>query len=395
MAFNENRFNMRQLIILLVAFLPLCGFSKGIIFFEGTWQEALEAATKEEKIIFVDAFAEWCGPCKMMAANVFTNSEVGDFYNANFINLKIDMEKPENKEFSTKYPVAAFPTLYYIDFTGKVVQKVTGAQNVEQFINAGKSILNKSDRAEFYAAEYEKGNREPKLVYQYVKTLNRSGQPTLKISNEYLSSQKDLTTPENLKFILEATTSADSRIFDLLVQYRTKIEAVTSKEIVLARIQSACQATLDKAIAFESEDLLKEVQTKMQKHHPDMATAFYIGSEMSFAKLMGDAKRYLKAWEMQLKKVENANFLEQSLQALSLVQTFPKDAACTSTGEKVAKKAALAGNTTLVYLNYAAVLNKLGKLEEAKSVAQDALQKAQQSNNQNEIKTIERFLEGL
>ncbi|NJL76200.1 MAG: DUF255 domain-containing protein [Saprospiraceae bacterium] len=350
--------------ILLVA--PVCLFSKGIQFFEGTWQEALALAAKEEKVIFIDAFAEWCGPCKRMAANVFTDSEVGDFYNANFINMKIDMEKPENEAFSKQYPVAAFPTLYYIDFTGEVVQKITGAQDVMQFINSGKAVLNKFDRTDFYAAEYNKGSRDPQLVFQYVKALNRAGQPSLKISNDYLQTQKDLTTPQNLKFILEATTTADSRIFGLLVQYRSKIEAVTSKEAVQSRIQTACQATLDKAIAFESEDLLQEAQSNMQKHHPAAASNFYLESEMAFAKLIQDAKRYLKAWENYLKKVADENAQEQSLQALSLAQAFPKDSNCLVAAEKTAKKAATSEDAFLFQFNYAYILKQVGKTEEAK-----------------------------
>ena len=70
--------------------------AQGIEFFHGTWAEALEKAKSEERLIFVDAFAAWCGPCKRMAAQTFPDPKAGEFFNANFINLKIDMEKPEN-----------------------------------------------------------------------------------------------------------------------------------------------------------------------------------------------------------------------------------------------------------------------------------------------------------
>ena len=115
--------------------------AQGIDFFEGTWEEALEKARMEQKVIFVDAYATWCGPCKRMAKNVFTNSEVGAFYNSNFINMKLDMEQEEGMEFRQKYPVQAFPTLYYIDYTGEVVQQVRGAQQKDGFIQLGRNAL--------------------------------------------------------------------------------------------------------------------------------------------------------------------------------------------------------------------------------------------------------------
>ena len=155
---------------------------QGMEFFHGTWAEALEEAKKQDRIIFVDAFAVWCGPCKMMAQNVFPDEKVGAFYNRNFINLKLDMEKGEGLEFRKTYPVAAFPTLFYIDAEGKVVQQVRGAQDVNGFLELGKKVMAKADRSGQYAAEYEKGNRDPELVLKYVQALNKAGKPSLQIS---------------------------------------------------------------------------------------------------------------------------------------------------------------------------------------------------------------------
>ena len=84
--------------------------AQGIEFFHGTWQEAVEEAKKQDKILFVDGFTVWCGPCKRMSANVFPNDKVGEFYNKNFINVKVDMESGD-QDFRRKYPATAYPTL--------------------------------------------------------------------------------------------------------------------------------------------------------------------------------------------------------------------------------------------------------------------------------------------
>jgi thiol:disulfide interchange protein len=114
---------------------------KGINFFQGTWNEALAAAKKEKKLIFVDAYAVWCGPCKYMSNNVFPDAAVGEYFNKYFISYKFDMEKGEGPEFSDKYKVTAYPTLLFINATGEVVYREMGARDANGFIKLGESAL--------------------------------------------------------------------------------------------------------------------------------------------------------------------------------------------------------------------------------------------------------------
>ena len=55
-----------------------------INFIDNDFDKALTKAKDQEKIIFIDAYTTWCGPCKMMDREVFTDSAIGDFYNENF-----------------------------------------------------------------------------------------------------------------------------------------------------------------------------------------------------------------------------------------------------------------------------------------------------------------------
>ena len=57
------------------------------------WKKVIKKAKKEKKLIFVDCYTSWCGPCKMLAKDVFTRDEVADYFNANFVCAKYDMEK--------------------------------------------------------------------------------------------------------------------------------------------------------------------------------------------------------------------------------------------------------------------------------------------------------------
>lgn len=67
--------------------------NRSIRFEPKDWKKAVEKARKENKLIFLDCHTSWCGPCKNLAANIFTKDAVADFYNQNFINVDMDMEK--------------------------------------------------------------------------------------------------------------------------------------------------------------------------------------------------------------------------------------------------------------------------------------------------------------
>lgn len=117
--------------------------AEGIQFFEGDWQAALEKAKKEKKLIFMDAYASWCGPCKMMARGTFTKKDVGEFFNANFINVKMDMEKhAEGRRLSNKYQLQAYPTLYFINGDEELVLQEIGYQKPGQLLAIGKKVVN-------------------------------------------------------------------------------------------------------------------------------------------------------------------------------------------------------------------------------------------------------------
>ena len=113
----------------------------GITFSTVSFQEALKLAKKEKKNIFLDAYASWCGPCKMLKRNVFSQQPVGEFFNKNFINLAIDMEEGEGPELAQKYRIQAYPTLLFINEKGEVVGTTVGYHNETELISVAKKYV--------------------------------------------------------------------------------------------------------------------------------------------------------------------------------------------------------------------------------------------------------------
>lgn len=108
---------------------------KGIIFQTMSLEEAKLLSKKTGKLIFIDIYASWCGPCKMMAKGPFKDKKVGSVYNSSFINLKIDAEKDADGEFvSRAYAVSAYPTTVFIDGDGKLIKKFVGYRSEDNLL---------------------------------------------------------------------------------------------------------------------------------------------------------------------------------------------------------------------------------------------------------------------
>lgn len=112
-----------------------------IEFKNSNFDEALKEAKKTGKIIFLDAYTEWCGPCKKMAATTFKDAEVAKVFNAKFINLKVEMEKDaDGPRIAQQFSVRAYPSLLFINGDGKIVKYVVGFQTAEQLLAIANSL---------------------------------------------------------------------------------------------------------------------------------------------------------------------------------------------------------------------------------------------------------------
>lgn len=110
---------------------------QGIQFIEADWSKALAEAKKQHKLIFLDAYASWCGPCKLLKKKTFPDKAAGDFFNANYINVAIDMEKGDGPSLSEKYGVTAYPTLIITDADGNIITYTQGYISPRQLVDFG------------------------------------------------------------------------------------------------------------------------------------------------------------------------------------------------------------------------------------------------------------------
>lgn len=135
------------LLMSLVVAAVMTSFSKadtgkGIKFSKLTLEKAQKEAAKTGKLIFIDAYTDWCGPCKQMAATSFMDAEVGEIFNNNFINVKIEMEKDaDGPSIAKRYRVNAYPTLLILNAEGNLVKSVVGKKSKNELLALAESVL--------------------------------------------------------------------------------------------------------------------------------------------------------------------------------------------------------------------------------------------------------------
>ncbi len=98
----------------------------GIQFTHDNWVNALATAQKENKLVFLDVYAKWCGPCKRLKKYTFNDAAVGKVFNEKYINISIDAEEGEGIAIANKYEVDEYPTLLFIKADGTLLKKKTG-----------------------------------------------------------------------------------------------------------------------------------------------------------------------------------------------------------------------------------------------------------------------------
>lgn len=130
------------LLLLLTLGLPCGAQVNGIRFTnDALLSNLLEKAKKTNKLIFIDCFDTICPACKKMDKLVYTDKEVGIFFNNNFINAKFDMLKPEGMKLTETYKIVAIPTYLFLNSKGELVLKAIGFLDSKNFIKIGQSAL--------------------------------------------------------------------------------------------------------------------------------------------------------------------------------------------------------------------------------------------------------------
>jgi thioredoxin-related protein len=221
---------MKKLTIFSALFIGAMTLAQGIKFEDTNFSTILAKAKKENKLIFVDAYASWCGPCKLMVKNVFPQKAVGDYYNSHFVNAKIDMEKGEGVDLAKKYNVKAFPTYLFIDGNGEVVHRTLGYVEENDFIQFAKDAGDPGKRLGTLKQKFEAGEKDPEFLKNLAGlTIYNDAEFAGKVMERYFNGKTELDK-EDIQMLLSGTQSADSPMYKIFQARKADITKILPAE---------------------------------------------------------------------------------------------------------------------------------------------------------------------
>ncbi|MFY7845814.1 thioredoxin family protein [Chryseobacterium gambrini] len=211
---------MKKIISGLLLFSAITAFAQEAIKFEELpFKDLIAKAKKEKKIVFLDAYASWCGPCKMMERNVFTQKSVGDYFNANFVNARFDMEKGEGRDIAVKYGVRSYPTYLFLNGDGELVSQNFGYMEESMFLTMAQDVNSPNNKKGSLKERFAKGEKDPDFLINIMKLNSSSDFNFAKQASERYFENKKATEEFSkddiglLLFFLKSTEDKNYKVF--------------------------------------------------------------------------------------------------------------------------------------------------------------------------------------
>ncbi len=364
---------------LLFLLFPFVLPAQGIAFEQGLdWKGLLAKAKTENKLVFVDAFTTWCGPCKMMAKNVFPDKEVGEYFNAHFVNAKIDMEKGEGPMIAKQYSVRAYPTYLFVNGDGELVHTGLGYMPSPDFLNLARAAGDPNRQFQPMKKRWEKGERSAAFLYAFTDQVAQNDPFNIDLLKEvteaYLSTQSDWLTPDNVSYLLQYAMFPDSKGFRYLLDHRAQVNAVAG--------QGAAESTIHQVIvndiytrfpSTETEMPIEEIKAYANTTYPvPFADQIISELELNFLAMQNDWKKYTEHAIAHIDRFGKDDYMSLNQIAWSFYENIDKKSAL----KKALNWALRSVELHSEYFNndtVAALYYKLGNKNEARVYAEKAI----------------------
>lgn len=310
---------MKRILLFVAACLALrLGAFAQTNFEELSLDEALAKAKSENKLVFLDMYTSWCGPCAYMANTVFPKKEMGEFMNARFVCVKVDAEKGEGVEIAKRYEVAAFPTFLMLKPDGSVQHKLVGASEIAaEFIARVREGLNEETALGTLETRYASGDREPGLLAAYARALLAIDDPRAKpVADELIAGLSDEQRVDSAYwFVYEdaALSPVGSPNMEYLLANASRFQKSVGAERVNEKIATAFDQQLTNVLTGRDRKAtlatVERVEREMAAYDFPSKERLTMFASIARAKLSGDVEKLLSACEEYFPRIDHQYLL--------------------------------------------------------------------------------------
>lgn len=240
---------MKKLSVTLVLVLAtLMAHAQGVKFeAEGTTlEQAAAKAKKENKLVFVDCYTQWCGPCKKMIRDVFPQEKVGKYMNERFVNIKIDMEAKYAEGLSKEWQVSGYPTFIIFNADAKEIGRFMGGSDADGFIRRVEEKSAVDAATNNLEERWNNGERGDAFLKEYLATLTATyKRDQADIVAETLLNEKEKTFADDKELVdifMKNINNPFASSFIYTAQHPEALQAMVGERAVDMKIKSVLNA---------------------------------------------------------------------------------------------------------------------------------------------------------
>ena len=400
-------------IILFALLIPSFVMALSGIKFEHelTWQQILKKAAEEKKYIFMDAFTTWCGPCKYMSANVFTQEAVGELFNANFVNVKVQLDTTKKDDeqvkswyqdahkIMTEYKVNVFPTFLIFSPEGKLVHRMIGSSEADEFLLRGKNALSEENQYYVMLSKYNAGKKEVDFLYKLAKASQEAfdKENTGKIVSDYFKIQSNYFTKENAELLLNSTESSKDGGFKILSENPKKFDEVLGNNSASLAIIDIIKKEEIFPLVFKKSVVTpdwKTISASVTKKFPAFAYEAVEGAKLDYYQKKQDWVNYGVTLQSYMKSYGSKMTGNQLNEVAWKVFDNCKDVSLLTNALEWSKRSFEGNNNPMFMDTYANLLYKLGQTEEAITWETKAIDMVSESEKKDYSETLIKIKSG-
>lgn len=214
-----------------------------------SYEEAEKLASNQGKLLFVDFYASWCGPCRWMEETTFQNEEVKNALKSNFIAIRVNIDDFDGFALKSKFDVRYLPTMLLIDTSGRVVHRLEETMTPASLVQTMKAAVFSNN----LKTKRQLVNTNPKSTYKIPEISNLSVNEVEKhfnVTDKYYRLQVGVFSKQ------DGATKLTNELSGKLLEQTTVLQDYKDNKMIYKVLMGAFESTA------EAESYRKKLKTE-------------------------------------------------------------------------------------------------------------------------------------
>ena len=254
-------------VVFIMVAMPFLA-SAQVKFIEVTTFSEMEAAQKkasdQQLMLFVDVYATWCGPCKIMDREVYTDAVVAEYMNANFVNVRMDGETDYGRKYAMEQNLEGYPSMFIFSSDGDPVSRLIGFMAAVELVPSLKGTVDNYKVVKVYKTKYERGTLELDDFARYVSVVREMGneEESEKLAAEYMERIMDPKLSDSDIFVVAFYMDLEDTWWPEFSSDQERLRKVLGDDYMLA-MEKIYNNTLVKAVDEDNIQLISKMANEL------------------------------------------------------------------------------------------------------------------------------------